>query len=123
MAKALELLERAVKEKGADYLYPRTYTAGLPVCAYERNGKPSCLVGTALSYTGVTVEQLREMDAAGYASFARLYMDDRLPVELTDDAVDVFQAAQTAQDIGDIWGTALEKAREEAAEIAKRDKR
>ncbi|MFC5112650.1 hypothetical protein ACFPN7_01690 [Amycolatopsis halotolerans] len=106
-----------MKEKGADYEYQRVYEGNLPVCAYQRGGCPSCLVGTALAYAGVTVDELRAMDAAGFAGIGALYMGDRLPIEMTDDAVDVFQAAQTAQDIGHTWGTALKRAREEAAEL------
>lgn len=114
-AKALELLAVAVKERGEDYEYDRgDEERGYLRCTYERDGKPSCLVGLALTHAGVTLDQLREMDAAEHPLFADLHSADLLPVEVADDAVSVFSVAQTSQDCGDTWGEALRFAREAA---------
>lgn len=118
---AIALLERAVQEMGADHVYQRVHgefdrIGEATMCAYQHDGRPSCIVGHALSYAGVTIEQLREMDEAAdeVTSVEALYGDDLLPVEMTDDAVTVFEAAQQAQDNGAPWGEALEAARKAA---------
>lgn len=58
-AEAIALLERVVAERGADFMYKEQH------CRYQYNGVPSCAVGLALSYLGVTVEQLMGLDYAG----------------------------------------------------------
>lgn len=108
-AKALELLTLAVNERGEDYEYDKGERSW---CTYERGGKPSCLVALALSYAGVTVAQLVTMDAEEHPRFSDLVHEDRLPVEVSDDAARVFAVAQESQDQGDTWGEALKHARE-----------
>ena len=56
---AIALLERAVNEKGADYVYPDKIN-----CLYADGNRPGCIVGHALSYVGVSVDQLARLDHA-----------------------------------------------------------
>ncbi|MGV9364505.1 hypothetical protein [Amycolatopsis sp. NPDC003731] len=117
--KAVELIERAVAEKGADYVDPNS-TYGR--CTYANSRvKPTacgCIVGHALFYEGATVAQLHQLDKQPKSSIlALLDWDqlDALPVEIDKDAARVFMAAQRVQDTGHTWGLALERAREAAA--------
>lgn len=117
---AIALLERAAQEKGADHVYKRVPSGSdihgeASMCNYEHNGRPSCIVGHALHYAGVTIEQLRKMDSdLKVSSIDMLYAEDLLPIEMTDDAADLFKAAQDAQDEGMPWGEAV-AARRKAA--------
>lgn len=48
----LSLLNRAVEEKGADYIYEQL--PGSPYCVYRNeDGSPSCLAGHVFDYLGV----------------------------------------------------------------------
>ena len=115
---AEELLERAVTEKGADYVYGKRGGA----CNYERDGAPSCIVGHVLSYLGLTVEQLATLDnpdkfyvnECGYPVSADTGITDiaqllasELGIDLTFPAAELLQNAQFDQDNGVPWGTAV----------------
>lgn len=112
-SKALELLEAAVAERGADYVYERdgTRQSG-PGCTYVRGGQPSCLIGLAMAKAGVPIEQLAEWDTRDNSAACFVLVDDELA---TKTAVDVMATAQSLQDIGETWGEALQAAREHAA--------
>jgi hypothetical protein len=108
--RAVELLERAVQEKGADYAMPKNEDGGGVVgCVYfdEKTKKPSCLVGHALAYDGFTYEDLgvnnrRAISCVGPELYDRLAdRTRRLLVHVQDD-----------QDNGATWGSALEFAKE-----------
>jgi hypothetical protein len=119
--RAIELLREVVAEFGRDYRYEKVaHPHGGEGCLYVNRGECSCLVAHALHRVGVEVEDLSRMD--GYddnddTEIGTAYR--RLPphVELTEGAVQVFAAAQTAQDHGRVWGTALEEAVERGQEI------
>jgi hypothetical protein len=120
--KAVELIERAVTERGADYVDPGSL--GGFGCKYLDGDVPGCIVGTALGLAGATTEQLGAMDrhgGGGYYSSMSYLIDSgnlsTLPVETTEAAAEVFLAAQQQQDSGTTWGEALEVARKRAEEL------
>lgn len=109
-ARALELLEAAVAERGADYVYPHE------LCEYTLDHQPACIVGVALAKAGVDPELLV---SNGVGSIRELSLGDRwaqrfsppLTFTITEDAVSVWAAAQEVQDSHGTWGQALEAAR------------
>lgn len=110
-AKAIELLERAVAEKGADYVDPQAKN----VCAYVNDDgvTPSCIIGHAYFYAGATIAQLDEMDRQGSIEGIVEHAGGEgvLPVETTPEAIAAFMAAQDRQDAGNTWGCALQAAK------------
>jgi hypothetical protein len=112
-AKAVELIEKAVEQNGADYVDPYAKESG--GCRYAHDdGTPGCIVGTAYFIAGATVEQLVRMDG-DLSLDIRGFTSDELPAETARDAREVFAAAQEAQDHGKTWGEALDAARKAAA--------
>lgn len=138
-SKALELLHKAVDEKGNDYVYPRGTGLASQTCTYERNGEPSCIVGHALAYVGVPVEHLKVLDSlsdpaiGNDTTIATLEEDYEVGAEasyfdpetdigpsawletnddvvLTEEALLVFATAQNRQDAGTPWGEAVRDA-------------
>lgn len=138
--KALELLEAAVAERGADYTYQSEFGEGV-ICEYQYGGKPACLVGAALHKAGVDVDTLVQMDTGvfhteegleyevGGTSISDLAAEPlswdegtELPaplslfdITLTKKALDMFSVAQAAQDTGNTWGAALDEAKRAVA--------
>lgn len=122
---AIDLMKRAVDEKGEDYIYPGSDKGN---CWYQKDGAPSCLVGHALAFAGVPIETLERMDH-GFsdradpddASIASLLASkaEKLPFAVTHAAKQALISAQMRQDRGDRWGYALEMA--EAESIQERD--
>jgi hypothetical protein len=50
---ARELMVRAIAERGEDFIYqPHMSNINLPICVYQKDGKPDCLIGLMLSYIG-----------------------------------------------------------------------
>lgn len=111
-AKAIELLERAVAEKGADYVDPAALAPG--GCVYTINGHPACIVGYAYFYAGATLGQLSRLNAFGSIDGV-LASDVELPIDTEIEAINAFAAAQEEQDSGWSWGVALEAAKAVAA--------
>lgn len=117
--RALELLQAAVDEKGADYVYP---TGEYETCSYARDDSPSCLVGHAVHCAGVTIDALHCMDVDTIEDDEGNQLDasseiQNIPTErygfrLMPGAVRAFQEAQQKQDSGIPWGEALLYARE-----------
>lgn len=54
---ALALLNRAVEEKGKDFIY-FDQEGALGACAYFHDEEPGCIVGHVLSYVGVKPDDL-----------------------------------------------------------------
>lgn len=116
--KALELLAAEVRTEGPQFVYKRAQRLddngdieGV-ACRYVENDNPSCLVGRVLFRAGVHIEVIRGLDFQWEGvseSIREAYFPD--DVYLTDDAREVLQAAQTAQDSGLTWGEALRAAR------------
>lgn len=101
-SEALKSLERAVTQKGLNYIYPG---AKKQQCVYfNNNNKPSCIVGYAFDYLGVDPKLLSYSD-----NTSRVVVLSN--VKMTDKAIRIFDAAQTAQDCGHSWGQALANAR------------
>lgn len=109
---AIELLERAVQDRGADFVY-RKHDEYNTACKYEKNDAPSCLVGVVLAMAGATIWELKRMDQADEPGMD-LHWQGLLPVEATNQAIDILSAAQLAQDVGHTWGEALLRARAQA---------
>lgn len=119
-ARAVELLEKAVAERGEQYVYAKVFDASAPewsvphgyVCVYvdPADGQPSCMVGLALSLAGVTTEELLNVNDTSAASLP----GERLSVEVSPAAATVFENAQQMQDMGATWGNALAAARRTA---------
>jgi hypothetical protein len=125
----LALIEQAVEERGADWVYPDT-----GACAYWWDGdpnvserlydtlgdeqQPACLVGWALYHStdnvplrNTIVEVMSDYNEESIDSIIRHdWLVMRTGVVLTDKALAVAKAAQEEQDAGHTWGVALEKA-------------
>lgn len=111
---ALEALNAAVEEKGADYVYEGEGT----FCAYVAFDEPSCIVGNALHRLGVSIPTLVKMDkcAIGGAVISSPKVLDVLEDSgfiLDDEAVMLLSTAQVLQDDDVPWGDAVRAAREE----------
>lgn len=109
---ALELLERAVATRGADFVYEKP--EGEDFCKYVRDDKPDCLIGVVLSMVGWTNEELKAADKLGTVHGVAVDFAERLG----SDAIVVLGAAQAVQDDGASWGKALTAARVEAARLS-----
>lgn len=110
---AKELLARAVKEKGEDYVYVPLREGGRPngrpQCAYfnEEDRCPSCMVGYVLSYKGVTYERLDATNSV-VTEVQDLVEEGHLKVD--NHTLALLTVAQVEQDQGQTWGRALEEA-------------
>jgi hypothetical protein len=96
---ALALLERAVQEKGEDYVYPLSDKRD-GICRYAVDYEPSCIVGHVLFYLG-------KLDAAIEGASAHTVLHDLA----TDEAKYLLLVVQRAQDAGKPWGQALGEAK------------
>lgn len=112
---AVNLLKRVVEERGEDFSYkPFPNTNGPVTCFYERDGQPSCGVGLALFYAGLTAEQLAVLDAQGDDTGIDEYrtleiLSDELDVTLEPKAVGVFSRFQVSQDREEPYGAILQR--------------
>lgn len=121
-AQAIELLRRAVAEKGRDHK-PKLPDVGTG-CYYrafsgvDDNGGyaypegepiPVCGVGYALSYVGL-LNKIGPYD--NILTIAGMTLD-----ELTPEAEEVFSSFQSAQDSGTDWGMALDNAEATATRL------
>lgn len=109
---ALALLQRAVSERGEDYVYvPRDHAdsneESVTTCRYfKADGTPSCGVGLALSYMDLTKAELDEHDinvGIGVTGLTRAEL-----VEGENRAISLLAYFQQMQDEGKPWGKALE---------------
>lgn len=61
-------------EANPDFVYSDADESG--TCFYERNGKPSCIIGKALAKHGISFSTLRDLDSAPIAtSVGELFMN------------------------------------------------
>ncbi len=110
--KAIDLLREVVKGKEGF-----VYTEGRAgSCYYQEGGGPSCLVGVALFSAGAPLSFLEWADENGGAA-EYLSVANYPGIRITDDAANVFQAAQSVQDNGMDWATALTEAERRYAEV------
>lgn len=96
---ALVFLEKAIGEKGPDYVYQRM-TNGMG-CLYFEQGQPSCIVGHVLSYMGI--DSAPEGQGASRALKSLGVRTDFKTTALLD-------GVQEKQDNGVPWGEALRRA-------------
>jgi hypothetical protein len=115
---AKELLARAVKEKGEDYVYAPLTDMGRSQCAYFNPADkcPSCMVGYVLSYKGVTYDVLETTNSV-VTEVQDLVEEGHLKVD--NETLALLTIAQVEQDQGQTWGRALEEALETYEESAK----
>lgn len=95
---ALVFLEKAVAEKGPDYVYERRSSEA---CVYFDQGKPSCIVGHMFDYMG-----LRGIPEGKAASQAL----ETLGIAADTRTRDLLNHVQELQDTGVPWGDALRQA-------------
>lgn len=113
---ALALIDKAIEKRGGETI--------VAVCRYEYGGEPCCVVGTALATAGVRLDVLQRMDGemgvggGGIRNAVVLnHLATRADVLLTKDAVNVFGAAQYAQDMQQPWAAARAEAEAELQRI------
>lgn len=121
LAKAQELINAAVTEKGAEYVYPHSAVSGLSSdCKYvefsseERGYIPSCIVGHALITGGLDMVAIRESgyNESGITLLVDYLVENELIDGYDDDALAFLARIQNSQDRGRPWGEAVEKAKE-----------
>ena len=116
---ASELIDRAIAERGEDFVYQDS-------CVYETLGDPSCMVGRVLAKAGVPIETLRMMDMVDKWSpvneygeriytttdFATVVQSGKFSNAFTVDngALELLHEAQVRQDNRDPWGEAQARA-------------
>lgn len=98
---AIALLERAVKERGEDYVYPDAERSAYGECQYFIGRAPGCLIGLVMTYVGADAEDANEGEGVSSQNW---------PVNLTPGAISVFSLAQEVQDQGGTWGQAFAEA-------------
>lgn len=113
-AKAFELLDEVVAAKGADYV--------APVCKYfEDSGEPVCIIGHVLVGLGLTADNLKYPDGRTGIVNNGMNIDELVlvdtEIQMDEQAVRVFRAAQVRQDTGESWGDAATKTRRELAHL------
>jgi len=132
-AKAIELLEKVVADKGADYKDPNSVD-DFASCEYvnEDTHQPLCIIGHVLVNelgipagiltTAGEIGELIQLPVSredgewtgepGVIEYEDLGGKSRYEeVEFTPEAVVVFTEAQWVQDNGDTWGQALDAAK------------
>ena len=103
-----EALAEAVKEKPEDYVYPVHQLGG---CSYSRNGKPSCIVGVAISKVApdlfVELASLEEHRGSSSAITSHIISENtRVHEEIPSPLLRALGSAQYSQDTGASWATA-----------------
>ena len=95
-------LERAVAERGEDFVYPEAWMTSANACQYSlRDGTPACIIGLALSY----IDPELVPDSFYFGAVDGVLED--LGVE--DGALIIAaRAAQIRQDRGYTWGRSLD---------------
>jgi hypothetical protein len=99
---AKELLGRAVKEKGADFVYQPITDMGRTQCAYfnPSDKAPSCMVGYVLSYKGLTYERLETTNSV-VTEVQELVEEGHIKVD--NETLALLTVAQVEQDQGQTW--------------------
>ena len=101
---AVELLNRAVDEKGADFTYD---THPFTSCVYyESDGTPSCIVGHVFSYLGITKDDLTDPshNQEGLGLMYNSYL------EVDYQTLELLEKVQSLQDNEVSWGQAVDEA-------------
>lgn len=88
----------------------RVYDKGsFGTCSYQRDGKPSCIVGNALNRLGVPIEDLQEFDTElGDTSIGNIASTYEELFEIDSEAaLECLTSAQNNQDQKVPWGEAV----------------
>lgn len=102
---AKSLIQRAIDEKGADYVYPEAWSIN---CRYfNGDGSPSCIVGHVLHYAGVDGNDWYGTDN-NESNVHNLAEDGVLA--LADATRILLGVAQARQDHGATWDEAMDEA-------------
>lgn len=116
--RAVELLDRAVAEKGEEYVYEIPYSPG--ECAYFHDERPGCIVGHVLAYAGLERDDLRGRESLTFPGALRGDLNvmagpDSLAeygvLSADDRTVTLLAEAQSKQDEGTPWYDAVEVAK------------
>ena len=104
--RAKELAAEVLAEFGEDYKYPedhRQFNAGVKMCVYVHDGKPSCLVGQILHRYGVSTTELalNEFRSAHNVTY------DLVP-GTSPEVLKFLEEIQGEQDEKKTWGEAVE---------------
>lgn len=123
LAKAQELIGRAVTEKGEGYIYPHASKSEYGGnCKYVEiiddlktdswDYAPSCIVGHAFISAGVTAEGIynSSYNESGASILIEYLMDIDAVTGCDDDALAFLGRVQNSQDRGRPWGEAAENA-------------
>jgi hypothetical protein len=109
---AVDLLRRAVEDKGPEYIDPNSSEDGCVNMNKDEDGNlcPSCIVGHVLVYAGVDMEFLFKYngEAADTCLLVNEYVEG---FDITKEAVAVLRVAQQHQDSGKTWRDAVNHAR------------
>lgn len=125
---AEELLERAVAEKGADYVYSEDEGGCFYANPTEERGQyvPGCIVGHVLNYLGLSPEELHKLDEPhkwhtnvngdAHTDNTNInhiddVLEDTFGIELTHPALMLLKTAQGNQDFGESWGDSVRTAK------------
>ena len=100
-------IEKAVADKGADYVYNPDSTRG--ECTYTEDGEPSCIVGTALINLGFEATPDWDDPIQRDVVLEDTTADTILPYffDIPQNVVTAARKAQRVQDEGGTWGVAL----------------
>jgi len=126
LAKAHELINAAVSEKGADYVYPAASPAGSGICTYvdyvydpeTGQGTPikGCIIGHAFlgAFPEVNMNELGEafVNEEGVDEFVEFLMTNGYICDYDQDAADYLNRVQVSQDAARPWGEANEAAKQ-----------
>lgn len=117
-SQTLEAMRAAVAEKGEGYVYkrqvhPDSPDTGLTSCLNTTPDRtaPGCLAGEVFHRVGVPLEWLADManiNSGATAVVAKLRHEGKF--DFDDASVKLLSEAQSYQDSGTPWGSALEKA-------------
>jgi len=128
MLSMLRALKQVVAEAGDDYVYTKKVTglSDYPGCVYVFNGEPDCLAGRVLAKLGVSTETLRNWEGkmcysmtASATAHPLLDLGDNFylePLSFFRETMEILGRAQGAQDSGNSWGIARDRALSYAAE-------
>lgn len=106
--RTLQLLQKAVEERGEDFVYPDEWKGGTEdnvypsTCRYVLRGdsKPACIAGYVFHAYGMPLQELSQHEGKSAWKLA-----EEVDVDSASSAM--INAAQVAQDDGKSWGSAL----------------
>lgn len=107
--RALDLLEQAVAERGADYI--DTDAKGSCTYLHYDTNTPGCIVGTVFHAAGLPIERLEAMDKLGsLMCISPKMLKVSYDIDITEEAHALLRTAQSEQDSGTAWGLAVDRA-------------